>query len=34
MEREQGYIEVEDGDEFVQKPLMSAGIKFQEGDVE
>lgn len=32
MEREQGYIEVEVGDEFVQKPLMSAGIKFQEGE--
>lgn len=32
MEREQGYIEVESGDSFVQRPLMTAEIKFQEGE--
>jgi CheY-like chemotaxis protein len=32
MEREQGFIEVEEGGDFVQKPLMSAAIKHQEGE--
>jgi PleD family two-component response regulator len=34
VERDQGYIEVEEGDGFVQKPLMSASTKHQEGEPE